>query len=90
MRTKPLWSLFFILAFLCFATPGFGQETFGGIEGVVKDQAGSVVPNVTITITSAGEAASGTTTTGSGSGFRRTVTTDDQGFFRVLQVPPGN
>ena len=67
----------------------FGQETTGSIEGTVKDPAGAVVPNVTLTITSASGAASGTTTTGVSTGFRRTITTNGEGFFRLLQVPPG-
>lgn len=66
-----------------------GQETTGGIEGTVKDSAGAVVPNVSLTITNARAVASGTTTTGTGAGFRRTATTNDEGFFRLLQVPPG-
>jgi len=66
-----------------------GQETTGSIEGSVKDPTGALVPNVTLTITSAGAAASGTTTTGTGGGFKRTVTTNEEGFFRTLQVPPG-
>lgn len=74
---------------LCLCAVGFGQETTGNIEGTVKDAAGAVVPNVTVTITSAKGAASGTTTTGITAGFRRTITTDENGFFRVLQVPPG-
>ena len=76
------------IIFCLFAT-GFGQETTGGIEGTVKDPAGAVVPNVTLTITAAGSTASGTTTTGAGGGFRRTVTTNEEGFFRALQVPSG-
>ncbi|HEX8638504.1 MAG TPA: hypothetical protein VF692_10605, partial [Pyrinomonadaceae bacterium] len=55
----------------CLSVFAFGQETTGGIEGSVKDPAGAVVPNVTLTITSAQETASGTTTTGVGAGFRR-------------------
>jgi hypothetical protein len=47
------------------------------------------VPNITITITTALKSASGTTTTGIGAGFKRTITADSEGFFRVLQVPPG-
>jgi hypothetical protein len=77
------------LVFCLFATAAFGQETTGSIEGTVKDAAGAVVPNITITVTSANETASGTTTTGVGAGFRRTVTANDEGFFRLLQVPPG-
>ena len=67
----------------------FGQETTGSIEGSVKDPAGALVPNVTLTITNAKATASGTTTTGIGAGFKRTITTNDEGVFRVLQVPPG-
>ena len=73
----------------CLSVTSFGQETTGGLEGSVKDPAGAVVPNVTLTITSATETASGTTTTGVGAGFRRTITTNEEGFFRLLQVPPG-
>jgi hypothetical protein len=65
-----------------------GQETTGGIEGTVKDANGAVVPNVTVTITNAAQASTGTTT-GSATGFRRTVNTNEEGFFRALQIPPG-
>jgi hypothetical protein len=65
------------------------QETTGTIEGFVKDAAGAVVPNVNLTITTAKATASGTTTTGTGAGFRRSITTNEEGFFRILQVPPG-
>ena len=71
------------------SSAALGQETTGGIEGTVKDSAGAVVPNSTLTITSSGTAASGTTTTGTGAGFSRTITTSSDGFFRLLQVPPG-
>lgn len=67
----------------------FGQETTGSIEGTVKDEAGALVPNVTLTITNAKATASDTTTTGVGAGFKRTITTNEEGSFRVLQVPPG-
>jgi hypothetical protein len=75
-----------LLTICCVA---FGQETTGSIEGTVKDPAGALVPNVNITITNAKAAASGTTTTGIGAGFKRTSVSNDEGFFRVLQVPPG-
>lgn len=78
-----------VAVLLCLATVAFAQETTGSIEGTIKDPAGAVVPNVTITITNAKAAVSGTTTTGIGTGFKRTSTTNDEGFFRVLQVPPG-
>jgi hypothetical protein len=74
---------------LCLSSVAFSQETTGGIEGTVKDSTGAVVPNVTLTITTAKSVASGTTTTGTGAGFRRTVTTNNEGFFRAVQIPPG-
>lgn len=85
MFIKLLLSLVF-----CLSAAAFGQETTGGIEGYVKDPAGAVVPNVTVTVTSATETASGTTTTGAGAGFKRTITTNEDGFFRALQIPPGS
>src|SRR5215204_5563687 len=78
-----------VAVLLCLSTVVSAQETTGSIEGTIKDPAGAVVPNVTVTITNAKAAVSGTTTTGIGTGFKRTSTTNDEGFFRVLQVPPG-
>lgn len=66
-----------------------GQETTGSIEGTVKDPTGALVPNIALTITNAKATASGTTTTGIGGGFKRTITTNQEGSFRILQVPPG-
>lgn len=55
------------------------QETTGTLEITVKDSAGAVVPNVSLTVVSSG----GST------GFRRTVTANDSGSARLLLVPPG-
>ncbi|MBK8466377.1 MAG: TonB-dependent receptor [Chloracidobacterium sp.] len=71
-----LTSLLFVALF---AIVSFGQETTGGLEITTKDQAEAVVPGVAITVSS-----SGSTT-----GFRRTVTTNDEGFVRIIQIPPG-
>jgi hypothetical protein len=84
----------FLLLTACFClfvltNSAFGQETTGGIEGTVKDAAGAVVPNVSLTITTASDTVAGTTTTGIGAGFRRVIITNGDGFFRALQVPPG-
>lgn len=81
----------FLLAFFALATCSFalGQETTGSIEGNVKDTAGALVPNVTVTITNASASSAGARTTGTGSAFKRTITTNEEGFFRILQVPPG-
>ena len=59
-----------LVVFLLTTCPvAFAQETTGSIEGTVKDSAGALVPNVTLTITNA-EGASTTTTTGTGAGFQ--------------------
>lgn len=69
------------LAFLTvFCATTFAQETTGGIEGTVQDSAGAAVPNVTLTISNTGTGASG---------FRRTLTTNSEGFFRAILIPPG-
>ncbi|MDQ4123422.1 MAG: carboxypeptidase regulatory-like domain-containing protein [Acidobacteriota bacterium] len=89
MKKNLVFIKLFLSLVFCLSATAFAQETTGGLEGYVKDPAGAVVPNVTVTVTSASETASGTTTTGAGAGFRRTITTNEEGFFRLLQVPPG-
>src|SRR5688572_25390383 len=88
MSRRPYILLLFLVAIV--SLPGIvtAQETTGAIEGYVKDSTGAVVPNVTVNITNAANTA-GVINTGTGSGFRRNVNTDSQGFFRALQVPPG-
>ena len=81
---KALYSVFIVLTLvMTFAIGAFGQETTGVIEITSRDPNGAVVPNVSITVASADSGAASTT------GFRRTVTTDENGFVRILQVPPG-
>ncbi|HEX9963140.1 MAG TPA: TonB-dependent receptor, partial [Pyrinomonadaceae bacterium] len=72
----------------CLASTAFGQETTGDLEGYVKDPTGAVVPNVSVTIVSA-QNSENTTRTSVAVGFRRTLTTSEEGFFRALQIPPG-
>jgi hypothetical protein len=76
-RFALLFPVFALL--LCFSSFAFGQETTGNIEVTVKDPQGAVVPNASVTVSNSSNT----------SGFRRTVSTDDNGFQRVLQVPPG-
>ena len=78
MRTFKL-VLFSLVLVLGLTGISFGQETGGSIEGTVKDPSGAVVPGVSVTVNG----------TGQGAGYTRSVTTDDAGFFRVTQVPPG-
>lgn len=59
----------------CLSAFAFGQETTGNIEGTVVDQAGALVPGASVELISPS--------------FRRTVTTNEEGFFRALQLQPG-
>ena len=77
-----------LLFVFCFSLNVLAQEQTGNIEGTVKDPNGAVVPSVTVTVRSA-TGAGQVNPTATGTGFRREVVTDSEGFFRVLQVPPG-
>lgn len=72
---------------LCLGANAFGQEQFGQIEGTVNDPTGAVVPGVSVTATTRAnsETNGGQFTVG----YNRTVTSDENGFFRFQQVPPG-
>lgn len=74
---KMLRFLSIISLLLCVSVVGFAQETGGEIQGTVKDPAGAVVPNVTISIR------------GVDVGFNRTIQSDAEGFYRIRQLPPG-
>lgn len=88
--TKRIKFISSVLSFVfCLTAIAFGQETTGNIEGYVKDSTGAVVPNASVTIKSFQGSADGTTTVGVSKGFSRTVSASSEGFFRVLQVPPG-
>lgn len=78
MKTDFRFLLISLLMVFSLSMVSLGQETTGSLEITVKDTAGAVVPDVTITVTSVGT-----------TGYKRTVTTDDSGFVRVNQVPPG-
>jgi len=67
-----------LLLILLAALAGFAQETTGRIQGTVKDPQGAVITGATVTI-------SGVTV-----GYNRTLTTDQDGFFRVQELPPGD
>lgn len=51
------------------------QETTGSIEGTVSDISGARIPGATVKV--------------EGSAFSRTTTANSDGFYRMLQVPPG-
>ena len=77
MRKLPGYTILAVSFILCFATAIFAQRTTGDIEGKVTDPNGAVVPNVSVKLT-------GVTV-----GFNRTVQSDDNGEFRIPQVPIG-
>src|SRR5687768_5842054 len=56
----------------------FGQRSGGSIEGTIKDSQGAVIPNASVTVS------------GVSIGFNRTVQSDENGTYRVPQMPPGN
>ena len=73
---KRLFTLFFAFLFLPFIA--LSQEPFGSIEGTIKDPQGAVVQNATVTVRNIATNAS------------RTVVSNDEGRYRILQLQPGN
>lgn len=69
--------IFLALAVLMAAVPAFPQASYGRLEGVVKDAQGLVLPGVTITMSS--ESVMG----------ERVTTSDIDGSYRYLALPPG-
>ncbi len=67
------------MSILLFLTAiSFSQQTGGTIEGTLKDPQGAVIPNAGVTVK------------GVNVGFNRTIQSDENGVFKVQQVPPGN
>jgi len=67
--------LFSSLLLIASASFAFAQETTGSIEGTVSDVSGARIPGATVKV--------------EGDAFTRTATTNSDGFYRMLQVPPG-
>jgi hypothetical protein len=67
--------LFLVALFVLAAQATMAQETTGTIQGTIKDAAGASIPGATIKV--------------EGAAFSRTATTNSDGFYRMLQVPPG-
>ena len=64
------------LLFLLFPAILAAQNTSSGLSGTVHDAAGSLIPNVKVTLT------------GEGNGFVRTVSTTSEGFFSFPELTP--
>lgn len=74
--TKRTLSTILCVLLLSLVAPfALAQETTGNIEGTVSDATGARIPNATVKV--------------EGAAFSRTTTAGSDGFFRVLQVPPG-
>jgi len=71
---RKLLAAAFVLALV---TPAFAQRTTGAISGTVKDATDAAMPGVTVAV-------SGANVVGA-----QTATTNDQGFYRILNLPPG-
>lgn len=85
IKRKPIFAAFYMLLLMSFTV--WSQETTGEIAGTVKDPNGAVVPGITVNVRGAAEA--NKNASGTGAFFTRTVKTDANGFYRVVQVPPG-
>lgn len=82
LRTCVIRSLNFTLLLivsLTFASVAFGQaqSAAADLQGVVKDATGAVVPDAAITARHAG------------TNVRRAAVSNDEGFYRIVNLPPG-
>jgi len=69
-----------LLLLLLSAPVAFGQaqSNAADLQGIVRDATGAVVANA------------GVTARNPGTNFSRSVTTNDEGFYRIINVPPGD
>jgi len=76
---KNKWFVLGLVLALCglFSLATLAQETTGGLQGVVKDPSGSVVPGAKVVVT-------GSTLVGS-----KEIETDGSGYYRFANLPPG-
>jgi len=68
---------FLLVLFGIFVISIGAQDPFGSIEGTIKDPQGAVVTNATVTVRNKATNAS------------KTVVTNADGYYRVLQLQPG-
>jgi len=86
MRFFPRWSgrtlaqtlLICVSVFMC-AVPAMSQaqSSAADLQGVVRDPSNAVVPNATVTARNPA------------TNFSRDVTTNDDGFYKIINLPPG-
>src|SRR5215208_2517479 len=71
-------ALLTVLLLCANVTFGQAQSNAADIQGTVKDSTGAVVANATVT------------TRNAGTNFSRNANTNDDGFYRIINVPPGD
>src|SRR5437016_10723577 len=68
----------FVLVFCAFfSLSALAQETTGGLQGLVKDPSGAVVPGAKVAVTGASLVGS------------KELSTDSSGYYRFANLPPG-
>ena len=75
MLRKVKFLTLMIIFVLSAASFSTAQDRFGSIEGTIKDTTGAVIPGAVVKV--------------EGNAFNRTVTVNENGFYRILAVPPG-
>jgi hypothetical protein len=72
-----LFTLLSQIVFFLLICPGFGQQTLGGLTGVVTDASGGILPGTIVTVV------------GDQTGLKRTQTTGSNGFYEFSLLPIG-
>lgn len=67
-----------LISIAFFSTNAFAQTTTGTVEGTVTDPNSAVIPGVTVTIEN------------SATGFKKSIVTDQNGYFIIAEIPPGS
>jgi hypothetical protein len=78
IRTLRIPSVLTVLFLCAHAAFGQAQSNAADIQGTVRDATGAVVANATVTARNPGTNVS------------RNATTNDEGFYRIINVPPGD
>ena len=71
-------ALLMVLLVCAHAAFGQAQSTAADIQGTVKDSSGALVANAAVTARNPN------------TNFSRAATTNDEGFYRIINVPPGD
>lgn len=78
--SKTFSTILFLILLTFFSTNAFAQTATGTIEGTVTDKNGAVIPGATVTIELSNNSA----------GFKKIVTTNENGYFVFTEIPSGN